>query len=113
MDWPGTRSGRWLDELPSGKSDAFLETVMLTGNPVLAVASPLSFHPPRSLWLRANGSSYVALVVSVCRISNCVLLRSHARQDICWMVVASPAPTDASVIACDHMYWVCHKKPFE
>src|SRR5262245_17783690 len=46
-------------------------------------------------------------------MSNCVLLRSHARQDMFWIVVDSPAPIEASVMACDHMYCVCHESPCE
>src|ERR1035441_5924955 len=49
MDTPGTRLGRWLEEMPSSICEADRVTTMLTGRPVRANQSPLRSHPPISL----------------------------------------------------------------
>src|SRR5712691_7499495 len=47
----------------------------------------------------------------VWRMSKFVLLRSQARQEAFWIVRLSPAPTEPSLMECDHMYCVCHSHP--
>ncbi len=44
---PGTRLGRWLLVLPSSRSPALRDIVMLIGRPARAVAIPASSQPPK------------------------------------------------------------------
>src|SRR5690349_2216610 len=98
--------------MPSNITFALRLMVMFTGSPDRPEMIPDRSHPPRILliipWLRKRrrrpkGSWYTALVVKVCRTSWFVLLRSQARHELFSTLTDSPAPIDASVIACDHM----------
>src|SRR5712692_4200314 len=50
-------------------------------------------------------------MVMVWRTSKLELLRSQARQLAFSTAILSPAPTEPSLMACDHMYCVCHSQP--